>query len=62
MKATKFRKPTSGTSKSKTAAKLELTQEQKNEIREAFDLFDSDESGTIDIKELKVSEIFYDIL
>ncbi|XP_062051213.1 centrin-2-like [Lepus europaeus] len=34
--------------------KLELTEEQKQEIREAFDLFDADGTGTIDVKELKV--------
>nr|KAJ3419746.1 hypothetical protein HK105_006551 [Polyrhizophydium stewartii] len=33
----------------------ELSPEQKQEIREAFDLFDTDGSGTIDIKELKVA-------
>ncbi|KAK1747342.1 centrin-1 [Skeletonema marinoi] len=33
----------------------ELTDDQKAEIREAFDLFDTDGSGTIDIKELKVA-------
>lgn len=32
-----------------------LTEEQRQEIREAFDLFDTDGSGTIDQKELKVS-------
>ena len=32
-----------------------MTEEQKTEIREAFDLFDADGSGTIDVKELKVS-------
>ena len=36
------------------APKNELTEEQKQEIREAFDLFDTDGSGTIDAKELKV--------
>lgn len=36
------------------APKNELTEEQKQEIREAFDLFDADGSGTIDAKELKV--------
>ena len=36
------------------APKAELTEEQKQEIREAFDLFDVDGSGTIDAKELKV--------
>jgi centrin-2/centrin-1 len=35
--------------------KHELTPEQKQEIREAFDLFDTDGSGTIDLKELKVA-------
>ncbi|KAJ3361607.1 Centrin-1 [Kappamyces sp. JEL0680] len=33
----------------------ELTADQKQEIREAFDLFDSDGSGTIEVKELKVA-------
>ena len=32
----------------------ELTDEQKQEIKEAFDLFDTDKSGTIDYHELKV--------
>merc|ERR1711967_56744 len=35
--------------------KPELTEEQRQEIREAFDLFDTDGSGTIDAKELKVA-------
>lgn len=35
-------------------SKPDLTEEQKQEIREAFDLFDTDGSGTIDAKELKV--------
>ena len=34
--------------------KPDLTEEQKQEIREAFDLFDADGSGKIDAKELKV--------
>ncbi|KAJ3172015.1 hypothetical protein HDU88_006827 [Geranomyces variabilis] len=33
----------------------DLTSDQKQEIREAFDLFDTDGSGTIDTKELKVA-------
>merc|ERR1712226_355150 len=37
------------------AAKVELTAEQKHEIREAFDLFDTDGKGRIDVKELKVT-------
>merc|ERR1711959_21841 len=39
----------------KKAGKSELTEEQKQEIREAFDLFDTDGSGCIDAKELKVA-------
>jgi centrin-2/centrin-1 len=34
---------------------IELTDEQRQEIREAFDLFDTDGSGKIDAKELKVA-------
>ncbi len=33
---------------------MELSEEQKQEIREAFELFDADGSGSIDAKELKV--------
>ena len=33
----------------------ELTEEQKQEIRDAFDQFDTDGSGSIDAKELKVA-------
>merc|ERR1719316_2654416 len=39
----------------KKPGKNELTEEQKQEIREAFDLFDTDGSGAIDAKELKVA-------
>eukprot|EP00056_Hartaetosiga_gracilis_P005740 m.88415 g.88415 ORF g.88415 m.88415 type:complete len:170 (-) comp12264_c0_seq1:1250-1759(-) len=37
------------------ANNIELTEEQKLEIREAFELFDTDGSGSIDAKELKVA-------
>jgi centrin-1 len=33
----------------------ELTEEQRQEIKEAFDLFDSEGKGAIDAKELKVA-------
>merc|ERR1712139_600471 len=33
----------------------ELDEEQKQEIKEAFDLFDTDGSGNIDVKELTVA-------
>ncbi|XP_074962418.1 centrin-2-like [Phalacrocorax aristotelis] len=39
----------------KASPKLELTEEQRQEIREAFDLFDTDGTGNIDVKELKVA-------
>ena len=39
----------------KKGAPPDLTEDQKQEIREAFDLFDTDGSGTIDAKELKVA-------
>ena len=42
-----------------TAPKNELTEEQKQEIREAFDLFDADGSGTIDAKELKAINLLH---
>merc|ERR1740121_8527 len=35
--------------------RVELKDEQKAEIKEAFDLFDTDGTGTIDAKELKVA-------
>jgi hypothetical protein len=38
----------------KAAGPKGLTEEQKQEIREAFDLFDTDGSGTIDAKARRV--------
>ena len=35
--------------------RVELTDEQKKEIRDAFDLFDSNRDGAVDVHELKVS-------
>ena len=45
--ATSFKK----TQLAKPKKRTELTEEQKQEIKEAFDLFDTDGSGTIDEKE-----------
>ena len=42
-------------SKNKDAFRQELSEKQKKDIKEAFDLFDADGSGVIDIKELKVA-------
>ena len=46
-----FRKTAAGKAKGRTT----LTEEQRQEIKEAFDLFDTDGSGSIDAKELKVA-------
>ena len=55
-----YRKPNvGGGAKKKAGPKPELTEEQKQEIREAFDLFDVDGSGTIDAKELKVTIMIF---
>lgn len=35
-------------------AKPELTEDQKQELREAFELFDANKTGSIDLHELKV--------
>jgi len=35
-------------------ARVELTEDQKQELREAFELFDADKKGSIDLHELKV--------
>ncbi|KAG8520314.1 Centrin-1 [Galemys pyrenaicus] len=55
--ASSFKKPNvaSAGQKKKLGPKPELTEDQKQEVREAFDLFDADGSGTIDVKELKVA-------
>ncbi|XP_023084284.1 centrin-1 [Piliocolobus tephrosceles] len=55
--ASSFKKPSAAptSQKRKVAPKPELTENQKQEVREAFDLFDADGSGTIDVKELKVA-------
>ncbi|XP_019395868.1 PREDICTED: centrin-1-like [Crocodylus porosus] len=55
--ASSFKKPSAGTvyQRKKAAPKLVLTEEQKQQFREAFDLLDTDGTGTIDVKDLKVS-------
>ena len=46
-----------GTNAAPSAARRpkDITDEQRQEITEAFDLFDTDGSGQIDAKELKVA-------
>ena len=41
--------------KKKAQGKQDLTESQKQEIKDAFDLFDTSGSGTIEPKELKVA-------
>ena len=45
----------SGVSKRKAANKMDISEEQKSDIKEAFSLFDSQSSGFIDCKDLKVA-------
>lgn len=54
--ASGFKKPSLGAAaqRKRASPKLELPEEQQREIREAFELFDTDGSGCIDVKELKV--------
>ena len=52
-----FNNRTSSDQRKKRAAKIELAETQKQHIKEAFDLFDVDGSGTIDVKELKVQTL-----
>ncbi|RDD42453.1 Centrin-2 [Trichoplax sp. H2] len=54
-KASSYRKAALAGGQRKKGPKPELTEEQKQEIREAFDLFDTEGTGTIDAKELKVA-------
>lgn len=58
-KASSFKKANMASTapRKRMSPKPELTEEQKQEIREAFDLFDADGTGTIDVKELKASSI-----
>ncbi|XP_058049210.1 uncharacterized protein LOC131203238 isoform X1 [Ahaetulla prasina] len=55
--ASGFKKPgLSGTHRRRSSGlKHELSEDQKQEIREAFDLFDTEGCGSIDVKELKVA-------
>ncbi len=50
-----YRRPAARRKQQQKGDKFALTEEQKQEIREAFDLFDTDGSGSIDAKELKVA-------
>uniref|UniRef100_T1GD07 EF-hand domain-containing protein n=1 Tax=Megaselia scalaris TaxID=36166 RepID=T1GD07_MEGSC len=49
------KKPSVLPSRKKSGPKFELTEEQKSDIKEAFDLFDNEGTGFIGVKELKVA-------
>lgn len=56
LQATSAKRPSLGAvaPRKKAGPKPELTEEIRQEIREAFELFDTDGSGYIEVKELKV--------
>uniref|UniRef100_A0A3P9JSV7 EF-hand domain-containing protein n=1 Tax=Oryzias latipes TaxID=8090 RepID=A0A3P9JSV7_ORYLA len=54
--AASYRKSSlSAAPRKKRSSKEELTEEEQQEIKEAFDLFDTDGNGTIDVKDLKAA-------
>ncbi|XP_014483621.1 PREDICTED: caltractin [Dinoponera quadriceps] len=53
--ASTSKKQNSGFIRKKNTIKYELTEEQKSDVKEAFDLFDPDGTGKIATKELKVA-------
>ncbi|XP_018572981.1 caltractin [Anoplophora glabripennis] len=50
-----LKKSASSAPRKKSGPKFELSEEQKTDIREAFDLFDNEGIGKIDAKDLKVA-------
>ncbi|XP_013926337.1 PREDICTED: centrin-2-like [Thamnophis sirtalis] len=48
-------KGTAASARKKLGPKLELSAAHKEQMREAFDLLDADGTGTIDVRDLKVS-------
>ncbi len=49
------RRPGNGNAAAAGGLKLDLSDEQKSDIKEAFALFDASSSGAIDTKDLKVN-------
>ena len=49
------KRPVRQTGRRQTRTRVELTEDQRLEIKEAFDIFDSDKSGSIDKHELRVA-------
>lgn len=50
-----YKKNVANAPRKKSGPKFELSEDQKNDIKEAFDLFDCAGSGKIDAKDLKVA-------
>ncbi|XP_050307858.1 uncharacterized protein LOC126744462 [Anthonomus grandis grandis] len=50
-----LKKTSAPTHRKKSGPKFELSEDQKNDIKEAFDLFDTEGTGRIDSKDLKVA-------
>eukprot|EP01017_Pseudomicrothorax_dubius_P027616 TRINITY_DN320_c0_g1_i2.p1 TRINITY_DN320_c0_g1~~TRINITY_DN320_c0_g1_i2.p1 ORF type:complete len:101 (+),score=29.21 TRINITY_DN320_c0_g1_i2:118-420(+) len=50
-----LRRPPAATTKTQPKGRRDITEEQRQEIKEAFDLFDTEGAGRIDAKELKVA-------
>ncbi|KAJ8963804.1 hypothetical protein NQ314_005385 [Rhamnusium bicolor] len=50
-----YKKSANAPPRKKSGPKFELSEEQKTDIREAFDLFDNEGTGKIDSKDLKVA-------
>ena len=48
------KRKTTAVNSSSAALRAELSEDQKGDVREAFNLFDTAGSGTIDTKDLKV--------
>ncbi|XP_020296022.1 caltractin isoform X2 [Pseudomyrmex gracilis] len=53
--ASTSKKQSGSAARRKSTVKFELTEDQKTDIKDAFDLFDPDETGKIATKELKVA-------
>lgn len=52
-----FAQPTSAALMAARRRARELTEEQKAEVREAFEIFDMDKDGALDFHEFKVHDI-----
>ena len=51
--------PSTITNSNRIRKRFEISEEQKQEIKEAFDIFDTDRDGIIDHHQIKVKLIFF---